>query len=61
MQGGRCAETRAMQNGRPEQTMEIDDVLAEEVMQFGFAGRIASGIQELVEIKAFAFAKGLEA
>src|SRR3546814_2097463 len=35
VQRGWRAEARTVQHCRPEQTVEIDDVLADEVMQFG--------------------------
>ena len=45
----RLAEARALQRGRPEQRVEIEDVLADEVVQLGVAARPPVG----VEVQAF--------
>ena len=53
----RFAETRTMQHRRPEQRMEIDDVLANEMVQLG--GRV--GVPERVEINTGLVTKIAEA
>ena len=54
--GGR-AQASAVQHRRPEQAVEIDDVLADEVVELG----IAVLAQVTVEIDSARFAQGLEA
>ncbi len=55
--GGGLAQAGAVEHGRPEQTVEIDDVLADEVIQLGVGIRFPV----VVEIDAFALAQILEA
>ena len=57
MQRGRHAQAGAVQHGRPEQAVEIDDVLADEVVQLG----AAVGVEEFLEGQAGAIAQRLEA
>src|SRR3546814_11026260 len=45
------------QHRRPEQAVEVDDVLADEVVQLG----LAAGRKVLEEVRAVAFAQRLEA
>ena len=57
MHAGRRAVAGAMQHRRPEQSVEVDDVLADEVMQFG----VRAGHQVVVVVDASAVAIGAEA
>lgn len=57
VQAGGRAVAGAVQDGRPEQAVEVDDVLADEMVQFG-AG---AGAQVGVEVFAVLVAQGLEA
>src|SRR3546814_17635462 len=51
------AHAGAVQHRRPEQAVEVDDVLADEVVQLG----LAAGRKVLEEVRAVAFAQRLEA
>ena len=51
------AQAGAVQHRRPEQAMEVDDVLADEVVQFGVAASPEDGI----EVRAVLRAQGAEA
>ena len=55
--GGGFAQAGAVQHGRPEQTVEVDYVLTDEVVQLGVGIRFPV----VVEIDAFALAQVLEA
>ncbi len=57
MHRGRTAHSRGLQHRRPEQRVEIQDVLADEVMQFG--ARVDT--EEIVELQAGAGAQLREA
>lgn len=57
VQPGWRAVAGAMQHRRPEQAVEIDDVLADEVVQFG----LRAGRQMRLEVFAHLRAQGLEA
>ena len=50
MDPGRFAEARGLKHGGPEQRVEIDDVLADEVMQFGAGVGVPEGVE--VEVVA---------
>src|SRR5690606_8755978 len=56
VKAGRGAQAGAVQHRRPEQAVEVDDVLADEVVHLGAAARPYVGL----EIDAGAFTQGLE-
>ncbi len=61
VQARRRAVPGAPQHRRPEQTVEVDDVLAEKVVQFRLALGVAFCFQEGVEVDFARFAQRLEA